>query len=178
MELESVLQPDDSHASGHTFATASAVAFFCLAQRPIALANGPLISWSFPNRAQIRTRITGARADTDAALAQFDGSVMSALGETETVLAHDGRTLENSAVLKAARDQGDHAVRTVRGRQREGQVDSLSLLDAERTFADTEAPLADADGRIANAQIDLFKALGGGWEAAAVAPSSPPFHPT
>jgi outer membrane protein TolC len=38
------------------------------------------------------------------------------------------------------------------------------LLDAERTFADAEAALAAADAQIADAQVDLFKALGGGWQ--------------
>ena len=36
-------------------------------------------------------------------------------------------------------------------------------LDAERTFAEAEASLALADARIADAQVDLFRALGGRW---------------
>jgi outer membrane protein TolC len=39
------------------------------------------------------------------------------------------------------------------------------VLDAERTFADSDAELAAADARIADAQIDLFRALGGGWQS-------------
>jgi outer membrane protein TolC len=39
----------------------------------------------------------------------------------------------------------------------------LDLLDSERTFADVEAELARADAEVANAQIELFRALGGGW---------------
>ena len=42
-------------------------------------------------------------------------------------------------------------------------MDSLALLDAERTFAEAEAELTDMDGRVVTAQIDLFRALGGGW---------------
>jgi len=133
---------------------------------PLQWLAGPLISWSFPNQAKIRARIAGAKADANAALAQFDGSVLRALSETETALSSYSRSLDNHAALKAARDQAERAVKIVRGRQREGQVDSLSLLDAERTFAEAEAQLADADGRIAGAQVDVFKALGGGWETA------------
>ena len=56
------------------------------------------------------------------------------------------------------------AVNIARARQREGDIDSLALLDAERTFADAEAALATADAQIADTQVDLFKALGGGWQ--------------
>ena len=44
-------------------------------------------------------------------------------------------------------------------------MDSLALLDAERTFAEAEADLAAMNGRVSTAQIDLFRALGGGWGA-------------
>jgi len=39
------------------------------------------------------------------------------------------------------------------------------VLDAERTLADVEGSLAQADAQVAEAQIDLFRALGGGWSA-------------
>jgi outer membrane protein TolC len=55
------------------------------------------------------------------------------------------------------------AVRITRAQQREGQIDSLALLDAERTFAEAEAALTDMEGRLVSSQIDLFRALGGGW---------------
>jgi outer membrane protein TolC len=55
------------------------------------------------------------------------------------------------------------AARITRAQQREGQIDSLALLDAERTFAEAEAALTEMDGRVVTAQIDLFKALGGSW---------------
>lgn len=127
---------------------------------------GPLISWAFPNQARVRARIGAARADVRAALASFDGSVLQALGETETALSNYARALDQRTALQAARDQAERAVRIVRAQQREGQVDSLSLLDAERTFADAQAQLAVGDARIANAQVDLFRALGGGWQGA------------
>ena len=123
---------------------------------------GPLINWNL-NPAKARARIAGAEADTQEALATFDRVVLTALEETETALSNYARAIERRAALQAARDQAGVAARITRAQQREGQIDSLAQLDAERTFADTEAALTLADGQIARAQIDLFRALGGTW---------------
>lgn len=130
---------------------------------PLTWLLGPLINWSFTDHARARARVEGAEADTRAALAAFDGTVLISLRETETALSAYARALDRRLALKAARDAAEVAARIVRAQQREGQVDSLALLDAERTFADTDADLALIDAQIANAQIDLFRALGGGW---------------
>jgi NodT family efflux transporter outer membrane factor (OMF) lipoprotein len=133
---------------------------------PLRWLLGSLISWSFPNTEAVRGRIQAAEADSRGALANFDGTVLRALEETETALSNYARELDRREALKSARDQAETAVRITRARQREGTIDFLELLDSERTFADTEADLAAADARIASAQIDLFRALGGGWQGA------------
>jgi outer membrane protein TolC len=125
---------------------------------------GPLLNWTV-NRAPARARIAGAEAEAQEALARFDGTVLRALEETETALSGYGQALLQREALGSARREAERAVVITRAQQREGQIASLELLDAERTFADTEAELARADAAIANAQVDLFRALGGGWNA-------------
>jgi len=123
---------------------------------------GPLINWTV-NRSAARARVAESKADTQAALATFDGTVLQALEETETALSSYQQALNRRDALRAARDQAQKAATITRARQREGDISSLELLDAERTAAEAEAALAEADARIADAQVDLFKALGGGW---------------
>lgn len=130
---------------------------------------GPLISWSFPNISAARARIAGSEADTREALANFDGTVLIALEETETALSNYARELERNAALHAAQSGASTASRITHARQREGQIDFLSVLDADRTSADADADLAASDARVAQAQVELFRALGGGWEKAPVA---------
>ncbi|QWT22056.1 TolC family protein [Bacillus sp. NP157] len=132
-------------------------------QGPLRWMLGPMLSWSFPNQEHVRAQIDRANAGTREALASFDGTVLQALGETETALSSYSRALERRTALTTARDAAERAVNIVRARQREGQVDSLSLLDAERTFADAQSDLATSAGSVADAQVDLFRALGGGW---------------
>ena len=99
------------------------------------------------------------------ALATFDGTVLTALRETETALSAYSHDLDRRTALKAARDEAERAATITRAQQHEGTVNSLDLLDAERTLGDSEAALADADAQIADDQINLFEALGGGWSA-------------
>jgi NodT family efflux transporter outer membrane factor (OMF) lipoprotein len=136
-----------------------------LFSNPIGIILGPLISWSFTDHARARARVAGAEAGTQEALAEFDGTVLRSLQETETALSAYANALRRRDALKAARDEAGVAANIVRAQQREGQVDSLALIDAERTFAEAEAELADMDGRVVATQIDLFRALGGGWSS-------------
>jgi NodT family efflux transporter outer membrane factor (OMF) lipoprotein len=124
---------------------------------------GPLISWAFPNQEPARARIAASRADVSASLATFDGTVLRALEETETALSAYRREIERHAALATARDEAAAAARISRARQREGQLDFLTVLDAERTFADTEAEYSQSTARLVDRQIDLFRALGGTW---------------
>ena len=109
--------------------------------------------------------MAGAQADAQAALAAFDGTILQALQETETALSNYQQAVRRRDALRSARDEADAAARITRARQREGDISSLELLDSERTAADAQAALAEADARIAASQVDLFKALGGGWQS-------------
>jgi len=130
---------------------------------PLRWLLGPLINWNFLNQEGARARIAGAEADTQASLAEFDGTVLRALEETETALSSYAHMLDRRTALQSARNQAETAVKITRAQQREGQIDGLVALDAERTFAEAEASLALADARIADAQVDVFRALGGRW---------------
>lgn len=130
---------------------------------PIGWLLGPLISWSFTDHARARARVAGAQADTREALATFDGTVLRSLQETETALSAYRNVIEQRRSLASARDAAATAAKIVRAQQREGTADALTALDAERTFAERDAELSSVDGDLTARQIDLFRALGGGW---------------
>lgn len=147
---------------GGTAGTARAGVSNVLSGNALTLLLGPLLNWTV-NRSAARARVAGAKADTQAALAAFDGTVLQALEETETALSSYQQTLLRRQALLAARDQAERAATITRARQREGDISSLEQLDAERTAADTQGALADADAQLSTSQIQLFRALGGGW---------------
>ena len=124
---------------------------------------GPLISWSFPNIFAARARVEQAGAGADVALANFDQAVLVALQETETALANYANELDRRSALQAARDEAATAARLSRLRFDAGADSFLTVLDAERTLASSDAQLAASDALVTTYQIALFKALAGGW---------------
>ena len=127
---------------------------------------GPLISWSFPNQTVGRAKVRQARAGADASLASFDGKVLGALSEVEQALARYAGALDRNAALRRAEQQSTAAAKLSQLRFDYGADSFLLLIEAERDRADARAALAQSDAAVADAQISLFKALGGGWEDA------------
>lgn len=128
------------------------------------LSLGPLISWSFPNRRVARAQIEQAGAGADAALANFDGTVLESLRQTETALATYARGRDQVAALTRARDSAATAAKQANTLFRFGRGGFLDLLSAQSTLANAEVSLAAAQASLADSQTSLFLALGGGWE--------------
>lgn len=125
---------------------------------------GPLISWSIPNTSAAQARIDQAEASTRGALARFDGTVLTALRETETALDAYAHELDRRAALQAARDAAATVAQQARRLYQGGKTGYLEALDAERSLATSEAALAGSQAQLAEDQVNLFLALGGGWE--------------
>lgn len=132
---------------------------------PLSFLLGPLINWAFPNREPVRARIDAAGADADTSLAAFDGIILAALRETETALSDYARSIEQRRALTEAQAAAARAARITRAQNREGVIDSLQTIDAERTLAEAQAALADQDALVSQRQVALFRALGGGWSS-------------
>lgn len=126
---------------------------------------GPLISWEFTNLFVGRARIAQAEANADRALANFEGSWLKALEETESALTRYARELDRREALRRARAQSAEAARIARLRYQAGRDSFQIVLDAERSLAGVEAELARSEAQLSDHLVSLFLALGGGWQA-------------
>ncbi|ROL70981.1 RND transporter [Pseudomonas chlororaphis] len=125
---------------------------------------GPLLSWSVPSNGA-RERIHQAEAMSQGALAHFDGVVLNALRETQTGLAQYSAQLQRRDALVEAEASAQLAADQTHRFFQAGRVSFLADLQATRTYTDMRAQLAAANTQVAMSQIDLFLALGGGWES-------------
>ncbi|MEG3179506.1 TolC family protein [Sphingomonas sp. LT1P40] len=127
---------------------------------------GPLLSWSFPNVTAARARVRQAEAGAEGSLAAFDGTVLTALREVEQALARYSGEIERNVALRRADTAATNAARIAILRFEAGRDALLLRIDAERERAASRSALAQSNAALAEAQVALFKALGGGWEAA------------
>ena len=127
---------------------------------------GPFISWNFPLLGPARARVRESKAVANGTLAKFDGTLLTALKEAEQALARLQGAEQNEQALARAVVASDDAARLSKLRYDYGADSFLQLLDIERQRATTRAALAQARANRADAQIGVFKALGGGWEDA------------
>lgn len=125
---------------------------------------GPLLSWAFPNRKAIHAQIAAAGAGADAAAAQFDGAVIEALRQTETALSAYAREIDRDRALETSHADADRATAQANRLFRYGRTSFLEVLTAQSNLAAAEATLAQSNATLIDRQIEVFLALGGGWE--------------
>lgn len=119
----------------------------------ITYAVGPVISWSFPNLLATRARLEGAQAHERQQFARFQQQALLALKEVRQSLArYNGETGHRNAY------------RLAQVNYQSGALDFLDVLDSERAMVRLEADKAEADRQLVERQIELFHALGGGWQ--------------
>ncbi|SEN11371.1 efflux transporter, outer membrane factor (OMF) lipoprotein, NodT family [Luteibacter sp. UNCMF331Sha3.1] len=124
---------------------------------------GPLITWQFPNRRRADAQIKGANASIDVARAQFDGVVLRALREVESILSNYARDIDRLHELEAAQASAVRSAAQARALFEGGREGFLTVVDAERTRIAVDELVAAQRTTIARDQVTLFLALGGGW---------------
>jgi len=127
---------------------------------------GPQITWAALDLGHVRARIRAAHARADAQLASYEKTVLLALEETENALVDFGKERTRQRHLRDSVDAAAAATGLARQRYEGGVADFLPVLDAERTELDVEAQLARSETLTATSIVAIYKALGGGWEAA------------
>jgi multidrug efflux system outer membrane protein len=119
------------------------------------------LSWSAFDLGRARARVRGSNAAAEEALSFYEQTVLRALEETENSLANYRTQQAQLIKLNDQARESKRAADIARLRYREGVVDFLSLLDAERTQLQAEDGVAQAEGQVYVAVIALYKALGG-----------------
>jgi len=115
---------------------------------------------------QIRAAVEAQRANSAVALAAYRTSVLTALEEAENALASVSAADRREAALVVAEAAARNAAEIARVQYRSGRSDFQSLLESERTLLSSQDSLASGRAARGAAAVKLYKALGGGWQAA------------
>jgi outer membrane protein, multidrug efflux system len=121
----------------------------------------PALSWAAFDLGSARARVRGAEAFTREVLTEFEQTVLLAFEETENALVRYREEQQRLISLNEQAAQSRRAAGIARVRYREGLIDFLELLDAERTELEAEDTVARAESAVFTSVIALYKALGG-----------------
>lgn len=133
----------------------------------------PTLSWAALDLGSVRARLRATEARADGALAFYEQTVLRALEETENAFVDYAQTQTRLAALVEQAAASRRAAELARIRYREGAIDFLRLLDAERTLLDAEDAVAIAETELNTSVVAIYKALGGGWEVAPAVAAGP-----
>lgn len=122
---------------------------------------------------QIRAAILGQRASADAAYDAYRLAVLTALEETENALKGQEVADRREGDLKVSYEAANNAAGYAQLQYRSGLIDFQSLLDSQRSLLSSQDASANARAARASASIQLYKALGGGWQAAPMPAAGP-----
>jgi NodT family efflux transporter outer membrane factor (OMF) lipoprotein len=116
---------------------------------------------------RIRQRIEIQNAVQEQALVNYEKTVLSALEEAENALVSHANSRIREQALREAADAAHNAVLMAHQRYSSGIIDFQKVLDTERTLLTVQDSLKTTQAESVSALIRLYKALGGGWQAAA-----------
>ena len=97
----------------------------------------------------------------------YQGAVLTALEDVENALVSVANAGERRTQLMQATASAREALQIAEHRYSSGLTDFLNVLDSQRTLLSLEDQLASSTGELASAQIQLYKAVGGGWSPTA-----------
>ncbi len=96
--------------------------------------------------------------------ANYSKAVLSAFRDTENALSAVGLYGRQYQLARQALDEANRAYQLAEARYRAGAVDFISVLDAQRSVFQATDAVAQANLARLSALVDLYEALGGGWD--------------
>ncbi len=125
---------------------------------------GPSISWQVFDRDRLHARVNQADARSQAAIAQYEKTVLMALEETQTALSNFSHEEDRRYQLQIAAASAKQSAQMAKDRFDNGFDNFLDVLDAERTLLEAEDTLANSEISAALGLVAIYKSLGGGWQ--------------
>ncbi len=129
-----------------------------------AFSFGPDIFWPAFDLGRVYQRVEAADARTQAAFAQYQLTVLSAIEDVDGSLVDHNQEIERHKYLVEAAVESEKAMKLARMRYDFGVANFLDVLDAERTLLQAQTQLAASETDLHTSLVAVYKSLGGGWE--------------
>jgi NodT family efflux transporter outer membrane factor (OMF) lipoprotein len=116
---------------------------------------------------RLRSQVRSQRAATEAALATYRQTVLTSLEDVENALLALRAARERQVQFAIALEAASNSALLARTEYRSGLTNFQQLLDAERALLSARDGVAGSRRDEAFALVQLYRALGGGWDSTA-----------
>lgn len=127
------------------------------------------IRWNIFSGSRIRSQIRAEEARTQQLLANYEQTVLTALEESENAIVAYEKEVQRRERLHQSVDATQRSLSLVLTQYTAGLTDFQNVLDTQRSLLTREDELAVAEGVVISNLVQLYRALGGGWD-----PDAPP----
>lgn len=124
---------------------------------------GPAIHLPIFDAGRLRANLRGKTADLDAAVESYNATVLDAVREVRDQLASLQSIAKQQAEQRAAQAAAESAYEIAVQRYRAGLGTYLNVLSAETAVLAQRRLAVDLSGRALDTQVQLMRALGGGF---------------
>jgi multidrug efflux system outer membrane protein len=125
---------------------------------------GPTVQWEIFEAGSIRANVRVQNARQEQALDGYQQTVLVALEDAENALTAYAREQTRHESLSQSVQANEQALELSTQLYKNGLADFLHVLDSERTLYEAQDALVQSDQIISLDLVQLYKALGGGWE--------------
>ncbi len=129
---------------------------------------GPSVSWPIFDAGRIRSQVEVQNAAQEQAATLYERAVLTALHDVEVALVAYSKEQTHREALANVVNLNRRAVDIATRLYTQGFTTFLNVLDAQRALLGSEDALAQSDSNVAANLVSLYKALGGGWDDAAI----------
>jgi outer membrane protein TolC len=125
---------------------------------------GPTFTWNIFNYGRIVNNVRLQDARFQELVAAYQSTVLTAAQEVENGLVTFLQAQDRAKFQAASVEDADKAVRIVVAQYREGTVDFTRVTQIQQNLVPLLDTLAQARGEIGLGLIQVYRALGGGWQ--------------
>jgi len=125
---------------------------------------GPSVQLPIFNAGRLQNTVELRTAQQQEAALLYHRTVLQAWHDVVNALTAHRLEQERNARLKAQVVHAQRALEIARSRYKQGVEEYINVLNAQRTALLAEQRLADSTTNLGLDLVQLFKALGGGWE--------------
>ena len=125
---------------------------------------GPSLRWNVLNYGRLLNKIHVQDAKFQQLAAAYQQTVLKANEEAENAIVAYLHFTTQIEILEESARQASEAERVAQVKYREGEIDFNRLFTVQQLLLSQQENLVGAKGHAARSLVDLYRALGGGWE--------------